>query len=158
MARIVGVDLPRHKRMEIARRWNSQLGIGEWYPDTAPDETYREWLGQVSGLQGVPGAQAPNKDRAGGIDTLRFLMRLETSLAHATRGREAPGTYLYISDRCPLLIEALQTLFYEGVAEGKEVDESKVAPKELTHIFDCARYLTHSVVARGGYRLARVRR
>lgn len=147
-----------HVRMEIARRWGKQLRIREWYPDTAPSEDFNAWLGKVSGLRGVPGTRTPNKDRAGGIGTLRFLMRLETALKHPEKGEAAPASYLYISERCPLLIEALQTLYFEGVSEGGEVDESKIAPKEMTHLFDCLRYLTHSVVARGGYRLGRFRK
>jgi hypothetical protein len=140
---------------EIARRWEMDLGIQRWHCDPEGGQSARNpnidhWAGRIAGSEGVNAAvRNANNAVEPGRNTLRNCMRLQQAIQHPV-DRAKPGSWLYISDDCTddrgddSLADDIQTLQYAEVAEGEEIDESKVKPKRATHRVAALRYAVHS--------------
>jgi phage terminase large subunit-like protein len=139
----------------IARQWEEQLGIQRWHCDPEGGQRAKNvnidiWNGRIQGERGV-NTVARNADNAveAGRNTLRNCMRLQHRVLHPV-DRSKPGSWLYLSSDCAddyrddSLADDLQVLRYAEVAQGEEIDESKVKPKKATHKVAGLRYAVHS--------------
>ena len=132
---------------EIARDWETELGITDWYCDPEDSGALDRWRGRIAKSKGVRGAVHEAKNAvAEGRNTERNCMRLQSRISHPVHA-DKPGSWYYQSEDCTQLHEATMGLQYAEVTEGEERDERKVKPKAFTHLTDARRYLIHSELA-----------
>mgnify|MGYP002507674090 CR=1 FL=1 len=139
----------------IAREWEEELGITDWYCDSEDKAAINRWKGRVEGSRAVTGrVHLADKAVDAGRNTVRNCMRLESKLRHPSGNAEVPGSWYYQSASCTQLHDATQALRYADTTEGEERDERKVKPKSATHLSDARRYAIHSALATAVHRTA----
>lgn len=131
----------------IARKWEDELGITDWWPDTNNKGAIQKWQGKYRRIRGVRGKVHSKtvKDVADSRDSVRFAMRVESGMSHPAYPDDSrrAGTFLYMSSKCPMTADQHQALRYGDVKEGEEQDESDTTPAN-DHLCDAVRYPIHN--------------